>query len=130
MSAKHYQELIVWQKAMDLAASCYQITRSFPKDETFGMVSQIRRAAASVAANIAEGQARSNPKEFSHFLRIARGSLAELETHVLLCERVDLIDKTNVDKLISLSTEISRMLRGLQKSMLKTDFGALPVRDS
>jgi four helix bundle protein len=91
MRVRHYRELKVWQAAMDLAERCYLMTKSFPKDELFGMTSQIRRAAASVPANIAEGQGRQSTKEFLRFLSIARGSLMELETHLILCQRVRLL---------------------------------------
>jgi four helix bundle protein len=91
VAAKHYRELEVWQLAMDLATECYQVTKLFPKEELFGMTSQIRRAAASIPANIAEGQGRESTKEFLNFLSISWGSLMELETHLLLCQRVGLL---------------------------------------
>ena len=78
------QELEVWQKSMDLAVACYEATRSFPKEELFGLTSQIRRASSSMPANIAEGQGRQSTKEFLNFLSIARGSLKEVETHLIL----------------------------------------------
>jgi four helix bundle protein len=115
--AKHYRELLVWQKSMELAEFCYQVTRSFPREELFGLVSQVRRAAVSVPANIAEGQARGPGKEFAHFLRVARGSLAELETHLLLCRRVGLLSEEHQEAALALADEIGRLLRGLQKSI-------------
>ncbi len=84
MSIQNYKELEVWQIAMDLAETCYQITRGFPKEELFGLTSQIRRAAVSIPANIAEGHARHHTKEYLQFLGVARGSLMELETHLLV----------------------------------------------
>ncbi len=82
MTIKSYRDLEVWNVAMDLAASCYTLTRLFPKDELYGMTSQIRRAAASIPANIAEGHGREHTKEFLNHLSVARGSLMELETHL------------------------------------------------
>ncbi|MCO8123311.1 four helix bundle protein [Stieleria sp. TO1_6] len=104
---------------MDLSVECYRVTKSFPKDELFGMTSQIRRAAASIPANIAEGQGRQGTKEFLNFLGIARGSLMEVETHLMLCQRVELLPETELKKLLSLSDQISRMLAGLRKSLEK-----------
>src|SRR5215471_19054840 len=100
MSVQHYRQLIVWQKAMEVAEKCYQATRSFPKEEMFGMTSQIRRAATSVAANIAEGQGRHHTKEFLNHLSIARGSLLELETLLLLSQHVGLMAETTVSELL------------------------------
>ena len=83
-----YRDLKVWQQAMDLAEKCYRLTRQFPKDELYGMTSQVRRSAASVAANIAEGHGRNSRGEYIQFLRVAQGSLKELETHLILAVRV------------------------------------------
>ena len=117
MSIQSYRELGVWQKAMTLAEECYRTTRAFPKDELFGMTSQIRRAAASIPANIAEGQGRQSTKEFLRFLSISRGSLKELETHLILCQRVGLLSDEQLESLLNLTDEISRMLSGLRKSL-------------
>ena len=117
MPVQHYRQLIVWQKAMDLAELCYQITRTFPSEEKFGMISQIRRAAASVAANIAEGQGRYHIKEFLNHLSMARGSLMEVETFLLLSERVGYATSEQIQPLLSLSDEVSRMISGLRKSL-------------
>src|SRR5580700_116356 len=92
MAVQSYRELEVWQVAMSLAEECYKVTKGFPKDELFGMTSQIRRAAASIPANIAEGQGREHTKEFMNHLSIARGSLKELETHLILSQRVGLLE--------------------------------------
>ena len=117
MSVQHYRELKVWQAAMDLAEQCYRGTKTFPRDELFGMISQIRRAAASVPANIAEGQGRYHTKEFLHHLSIARGSLMELETHLLLSNQVGLLAKPDLDKLLALADQIGRMLTGLRQAL-------------
>ena len=119
MTVQHYRELKVWQAAMTLAEDCYLATKSFPKEELFGLTSQIRRAAASVPANIAEGQGRQHTKEFLNFLSVARGSLMEVETHLLLSQRVGLLNQTKLDSLLTTSAEISRMLSGLRRALEK-----------
>ena len=117
MAVQCYRELKVWQVAMNLAEQCYHATRSFPRAELFGMISQIRRAAISVPANIAEGQGRQSTKEFLNHLSIARGSLLELETHLLLSQRVGLLQKPALDPLLATCDEISRMLSGLRRAL-------------
>jgi four helix bundle protein len=119
MALQSYKQLEVWQKAMDLAESCYFTTRRFPKDELFGLTSQIRRAASSIPANIAEGQGRDHTKEFLNFLSIARGSLMELETHLLLSNRVGLLTNEKADPLLDLIGTIGRMHSGLRKAIEK-----------
>ena len=119
MTVQHYRELKVWQAAMNLAEHCYLATKSFPREELFGLTSQIRRAAASVPANIAEGQGRRHTKEFLNFLSVARGSLMEVETHLLLSQRVGLLNQTTLDSLLTTSAEISRMLSGLRRALEK-----------
>lgn len=117
MALQSYRELEVWQKAMDLAVACYAVTKTFPKEELYGLTSQIRRSATSIAANIAEGQGRQSTKEFMNFLSIARGSLKELETHLILSQRLALMPQTTLDKLLQDSDTISRMLAGLRKTL-------------
>ncbi|MEX2583030.1 MAG: four helix bundle protein [Gemmatimonadota bacterium] len=112
-----YRDLEVWQKAMDLAEECYHATGGFPKEEIYGLTSQIRRAATSVAANIAEGRGRRSTRDFLRFLGIAYGSLLELETHVLLAERLDLCDAKIAESLLDRSGEVGRMLNGLRSSL-------------
>jgi four helix bundle protein len=104
---------------MSLAEECYAATKNFPREELFGLTSQIRRAAASVPANIAEGQGRQHTKEFLNFLSVARGSLMEVETHLLLSQRVGLLNQTTLDSLLTMSAEISRMLSGLRRALEK-----------
>src|SRR5688572_10826237 len=87
---RSFRDLLVWQQAMTLAKDCYFLTKGFPKEELYGMTSQMRRAAASVPANIAEGSGRGSRKDYQQFLRIALGSLRELETYLLLCTTVEL----------------------------------------
>ncbi len=86
-----YKDLHVWKEAMELATQCYQLTRNYPKDELFGLTSQIRRAGSSIAANIAEGHGRESTQSFIQFLRIAQGSLKEIETHLMLSARVEIV---------------------------------------
>ncbi|MFL5343073.1 MAG: four helix bundle protein [Gemmataceae bacterium] len=117
MSLQNYKELEVWQVAMDLVEQCYQTTRAFPKDELFGLTSQIRRAAVSVPANIAEGQGRSHTREFLHFLSVARGSLMELETHVLIGQRIGLLTQVQAEPLCGLIARIGQMLTRLRQSL-------------
>jgi four helix bundle protein len=117
MSIQSFRELEVWRVAMDLATECYRVTKPFPKDELFGMTSQIRRASASIPANIAEGQGRESTKEFLNFLSIARGSLMEVQTHLLLAERVDLIHEAQLQPILALCERISQMLSRLRQSL-------------
>ena len=119
MGIQSYRELEIWQLSMDLAEECYRVTKGFPREELFGMTSQIRRAAASIPANIAEGQGREHTREFLHHLSVARGSLMELETHLMLSHRVGLIDQVKADRILTQTERISRMLSGLRKALQK-----------
>lgn len=110
---KSYRDLKIWQDAMSLAEACYGITKAFPRDEMFGQTSQIRRASASIAANIAEGHGRENTRPFIQHLRVAQGSLKELETHLLLSLRVGLVADAAVSPLLDNCQELGRMIRGL-----------------
>jgi four helix bundle protein len=112
--AKSFKDLVVWQKAMDLSVAVYQLTKAFPKEEMFGLTSQMRRAAVSIASNIAEGEGRKSKKEFSHFLAIALGSKAELETQMLLCEKVGLLKKDASLTTLSLLDEVGKMIASLK----------------
>ena len=115
-----YRDLIVWQKSMDLAVAAYELTVRFPSDERFGMTSQIRRAGASIPANIAEGYGRESAGAYAHHLRIAQGSLKEFETHLLLANRVGLVEPAEISNPLKLANEIGRMLRGLIRSIEKS----------
>jgi four helix bundle protein len=112
-----YRDLRVWQDAMALAEECYAFTRPFPREEIFGMTAQIHRAAASVAANIAEGHGRENTGSFVQFLRMAQGSLKELETHVILSARVVLASARTADVLFARCETVGRQLRALIRSL-------------
>src|SRR5207245_1271791 len=105
-----YRDLIVWQKALDMAEAIYVATRSFPKEEIYGLTSQMRRAAVSVASNIAEGHARQSRGEYMQFLGIARGSLAELNTQVMLACRLQMLPTDAQQKLELQLAEVGRLL--------------------
>ncbi|MDW6024457.1 four helix bundle protein [Mesorhizobium sp. BAC0120] len=106
-----YRDLVVWQQAMDLAVAIYQATRNWPKDELYGLTSQVRRAATSVPVNIAEGYARENRGSYQQFLRIAQGSLKELETHLLISQRVGIASSETVKPLMTHSESVGKLLR-------------------
>ena len=110
-----YKDLVAWQKAMTMVTNVYEVTKSFPSDERFGLISQIRRCAVSVPSNIAEGQARNTPGEFKQFLGIARGSLAELTTQLMIAQNLGYL--SNEDPAISMADEVGRILTGLIKSL-------------
>ena len=112
-----YRDLLVWQQAMDLYVLCYSLTRSFPREEMFGLTSQIRRASASVPANIAEGHGRESSASFIQFLRVAQGSLKETETHLLLSQRVGLLRAEQLDVPMKTCDDIGRMLRSLIRTL-------------
>ena len=114
---KSYEDLIVWQKALDLAEEVYRATRQFPKDELYGLTSQMRRAAVSVASNIAEGHERHSRGEFLQFLGHARGSLAELETQARLAVRLGFVVSSVNEDLTAHSAEVGRLLNGLRNSL-------------
>ncbi|MGJ8654283.1 MAG: four helix bundle protein [Opitutaceae bacterium] len=113
MSVRNYTELIVWQKSILLVEQVYSATRSFPSEEIYGLTSQVRRAAVSIPSNIAEGQARKSTKEFKRFLSIALGSNAEVETQLIIAQRLDYIKQDNLNDLLSLCDEIKRMAHTL-----------------
>lgn len=112
-----YRDLEVWQRAMDIAVECYRLTGSFPASETYGIVAQIRRAAASVPANIAEGRGRRSTSDFIRYLNIAYGSLVELETHLMLASRLDYMDSQIMEELLTRTGKIGKMLNGLRRSL-------------
>ena len=112
-----YRDLRVWQDAMALAEACYLLTRQFPRDELFGLTSQVRRSAGSVPANIAEGYGREHTKSFIQSLRISQGSLKELETHLLLAERVGVSKSPEIATCLEQCETIGKMLRALIRSL-------------
>jgi len=114
---RHYKDLAGWQKAMDLVELVYVATSGFPKHEIYGLANQMRRAAVSVPSNIAEGQARFSTRDFRHFLRLSRGSLAELETQVLIAQRLKYFDVASAETMLASIDEVSRILSGLISSI-------------
>ena len=114
---RSHRDLIVWQKACDLVVVVYRITTGFPKQEQYGLISQMRRCAASVPANIAEGAGRWGPAEFQRFLSIARGSLAELDTWVEVAWRIGLLSLEEKESLQDKIDELVSMVIGLRQSL-------------
>ena len=121
-----YRGLRVWQNSMDLAVLCYDVTKSFPAEERFGLQSQMRRAVVSIAANIAEGYARESRREFGRYLRISLGSLRELETLAMIGERVGLLTSRPVAQLLAQCEDIGRMLWGLKASIVRKAGSRIP----
>jgi len=126
MAQSSYKDLIAWQKGMELAAAIYDATDRFPSHEQFGLVSQLRRAAVSVPSNIAEGKAHYSNRDFVRFLRHARGSLAEIETQVLIAQQRKYRNAQTATTLTQKIDELGRILSGLINSLAKAE----PVRDS
>jgi four helix bundle protein len=112
-----FRDLVVWQRAVDLVVEVYRATKTWPKDEVYGLTNQTRRAAVSVPANIAEGQGRNSPNEFLHQLGVAYGSLCELETHLIIAERLGYIDSQALAGLTERTTQVARPLNGLMRSL-------------
>ncbi|HSF31161.1 MAG TPA: four helix bundle protein [Candidatus Tectomicrobia bacterium] len=112
---RDYKDLVVWQKAMELVTAIYKATNTFPKEELYGLTSQIRRAAVSVPSNIAEGQGRKTRGEFRQFLGQAKGSLAELETQLLIAHNLGYLEDCSA--LLAQQAEIARLLNGLLNSL-------------
>ncbi|MFN3625063.1 MAG: four helix bundle protein [Hyphomicrobium sp.] len=116
---RSYRDLTVWQEAMTLAANIYGLTKSFPRDEVYGMTAQLRRSATSVPANIAEGYGREAVGSYVQFLKIARGSLREVETHLLLAQRVGLAAEPQVEPSLAQCDRVGKLLHGLIRSLQK-----------
>jgi four helix bundle protein len=117
MAVKNYSELIAWQKAMDLVEAVYRGTTGFPREEVYGLTAQVRRAAVSIPSNIAEGQGRRTTADFLHFLSIAYGSLREVETQILIAERLKYLDSSTRTAVMELASEVGRLLNGLMNSL-------------
>jgi len=113
-----HRDLIVWQKAMDLTVLIYDLSKSFPKEELYRLTNQLTRATASVPANIAEGHARSTAKDFAQFLSVAKGSLMETETFLMLAVRLRYLTQEQSQPVLQLITEISKMLTVLRQKLL------------
>lgn len=113
----NFKELKVWQKAVDFAVKTYAATKSFPNEEKFGLISQMRRASVSIPSNIAEGCAKTSPKSFVNSLEISLGESFELETQMIISERVQILDASEARDLGHELTEIQRMIMGLKNSI-------------
>ncbi len=116
-AVKSYQDLVVWNKGVDLVAEIYKLTQSLPANEQFGLTSQMRRAAISIPANVAEGFGRWHAKDFARFLLIANGSVKELETHLHLCARLGYLQQKQIDAAMNLSTEISKIIFSIKRKL-------------
>lgn len=108
-----YRDLLVWQKSIELVEEIYSLVKLLPKEETYALSDQMRRAAVSVPSNIAEGKNRAFIKEYIHFLSIAKGSCAELETQLIICNRLNYLSEEETNQAMILCGEVSRMLQGL-----------------
>jgi four helix bundle protein len=117
---RNYIDLKVWQESMKLVVECYQLTDKFPKNEVYGLSSQLQRSAVSIPSNIAEGRQRQHKREFIQHLSIAYGSLAELETHLQIAGRLKYIDDDRLNELLDKTGEIGKMMNGLRKSLGKS----------
>lgn len=114
---RSFKDLDAWRRAMQLAREVHSFTKYFPKEELYGMVSQMRRAAVSIPSNIAEGHARGSTKEYLNFVSIAKGSCAELETQIYLSEDFGYLEKNDSKQLLAVLFDVSRMLAGLHASL-------------
>lgn len=114
---RSYEDLIAWQKAVEFCQQVYEVSGAFPPDERFGLISQVRRSAVSVPSNIAEGYGRGTPAEYVRFLRVARGSLYEVETQLVIAARLGFLPTDRFNKLREQSRECGRILAGLLRSI-------------
>ncbi len=116
-TVKRYDELIAWQKAIDLTQAIYAATAQLPREEIYGLSLQLRRSAVSIPSNIAEGQGRRSTTEFLHYLSIAHGSLRELETQVVIAGRLEYLKPSVVEEIAGMCAEVGRLLNGLANSL-------------
>ena len=119
MAVKSYQELETWQVGMKLVSEVYRVTKEFPKEELYGLTNQLRRAVVSVPSNIAEGQGRDSTKEFLHHLSIARGSLYETETQLLIAKQLEYIQQSDADSVAAVIASVGRLINALARSLQK-----------
>jgi four helix bundle protein len=117
MTVQSYKDLVVWQKAMDLVEMVYRQTKGFPKEELYGLTSQLRRAVVSIPSNIAEGQGRAGSTEFSRFLNIAYGSLLEVETQLLIARRLQYVNEAELTNILELVSRVGQLINGLLRSL-------------
>ena len=125
-SLKSYRELLVWQKGIDLVVIAYKATAGFPKSETYGLISQIRRAATSIPANIAEGYGRGTRKEYLQFVMVAQGSLKELETHFIVSEKLSYLTASQAARLLTQTDELGRMMGSLIRKLKASSSASTP----
>ena len=118
---KTHRDLKVWNNSVELVTKVYKISNDFPKEELFGLTSQIRRSAVSIPSNIAEGAARNSKKEFNNFLSIALGSASELETQLLISNKLKYLNVLDYESLMGELTAIQKMIQGLMKNLKSTD---------
>ena len=116
--AASYKDLLVWQKGIELVKAVYKITQCFPSDERFGIISQMRRAAVSVPSNLAEGQARKSTAEFVQFISHSEGSLAELDTQLIIAVELEYCPKNEANQAFAQITELRRMLNSLRRRLI------------
>lgn len=117
MGVRNYADLIAWQKAMDLVEAVYNVSAVFPREELYGLTTQIRRAAVSIPSNIAEGQGRWTTGEFMQFLGVANGSLREVETQLHVAVRLKFVTQSDTDAAFALAAEVGRLIYGLRNSL-------------
>ena len=129
MTVKSYKDLVVWQKSMHLVEMVYMATKAFPKEELYGLTNQIRRAVVSIPSNIAEGHARKSTAEFRNFLSITRGSLAEVETQLLIAKRLSYINKQRLEAILSIQVEVNKMTNALISKLIPNPSTLTPKRD-
>jgi four helix bundle protein len=114
---RNYKELLIWQKAMEIGVMTYRITKDLPLEEKFGLVSQLNRAAISISSNIAEGASRDSQRDFNRFLQIALGSAFEVESQLILTERIGLLSSEKIATLLTLLSEEQRMIAAYLRKM-------------
>ena len=117
MTIRNYQDLIAWKKGMTLAVSVYRVSTILPREERFGLMAQMRRAAVSIPSNIAEGQGRRTDGEFLNQLSVAHGSIRELETHLQLCKLLGMLKEADVRPVLEEASEVGRLVTGLSNSI-------------
>jgi len=119
MKVRNYQDLIVWQKAMDLVEEVYKTSKNFPREKIYGLTSQLRRAAVSIPSNVAEGQGRTTTPDFLRHLSIAYGSLREVETQILIATRIGFLAQERCYDIMNSANEVGRLLNGLMASLAR-----------
>lgn len=117
MAIRNFRDLVVWQRAMELSVRTYEVSNAFPREEIYGLTSQIRRASVSIPSNIAEGHGRNNDREFLRFLDIAMGSLRELETQMMLATQLGFAGKSTGESVLDLATEVGKLVNALRRTL-------------